>query len=139
MLGTDSNGQIELERRDAAKPVGDFMAQVSSAIAVMLCFLTFYSGPETYKGYETPYGIILIIAGFVCWLFASGVLVEKCIRKDFWLSRSPGWLYGLAASIIVIVSLLAMLFPFREDPNLGVMGGTLFTGFFIMFGSMLKF
>ncbi len=135
------------EGKEAAKPVGDFMAQVAAAIAVIFAFLTYYNQEEVggalidkfTKGYETPYGIIIIAVGALCFIFASAVLWAKFINRDFWLVRSPGWLYMTCASIIIIVSILAMVFPFKKDPNYGALVGNFFTGLFVAFGGLLKF
>jgi magnesium-transporting ATPase (P-type) len=132
---------------EAAKPVGDFMAQVAAAIAVLFAFLTYYNkvvengvtADKFTKGYETPYGIIIIAVGALCFIFASAVLWAKFLNKDFWLARSPGWLYMTCASIIIIVSVLAMVFPWKDDPNYGALVGNFFTGLFVAFGGLLKF
>ncbi len=140
MAINEENCDIELERREAAKPIGDFIAQVASALAVIACFLVWYEPIDKgYKGYQTPYGIILLVVAILCFVFASAVLIMKFLEKDFWLSRSPGWAYGLSAFVIVIISVIAMLFPYKDNPNYGAMIGTLFTGLFIMFGGLMKF
>ena len=141
MAINEENCDVELERREAAKPIGDFIAQVASALTVIACFLTWYEpmGGKEYNGYQTPYGIIILIAAGLCFAFSSSVLIMKFMEKDFWMSRSPGWAYALAAVVIIIVSVIAMLFPYKNDPNYGAMVGTMFTGLFIMFGGLLKF
>ncbi len=128
MIGVEDKFEIRLMRHYAAKPIGDFIAWVSSAITVMLCFLTFYGAPRVYSGYETPQGIVILAFGGLCCLFSSGVLLVKCIRNDFWLPRSPGWLYGLTAFVVVIASLIGLLFPFKESPSYGAMAGTFSRG-----------
>jgi cobalamin synthase len=136
-----------VESREAAKPVGDFISQVAAAIAVLFVFLTYYNKEEVAgnlvdkftKGYQTPYGIIILVVGAVCFIFASAVLWAKFLSRDFWLVRSPGWLYMTCASIIIIVSVLAMVFPWKEDPNYGALVGNFFTGLFVAFGGLLKF
>ncbi len=139
MVEAERNYGIELERRDAAKPVGDFIAMVASTVTVMLCFLSYYGVPSAYNGYETPYGIIIMVAGTLCWFFSTSVLFEKFIRNDFWLARSPGWFYAAAAFVVVIASLGALLFPYKTDPNYGTIIGTFGTGLILMLASLLKF
>jgi len=129
------------EKDEAATPVGDFMAQVASAAAVIFTFLTFYSlGGEVVKGYETAYGIIILIAAALTFIFATVVLWSKFVKKEFWLVRSPGWAYGSASAVIIIVAILAMVFPKSGyDVSYGALIVEFFAALFIAIGGMLKF
>jgi len=130
------------EKDEAATPVGDFMAQVASAAAVIFTFLTFYTNEagEVVKGYETAYGIIILIVAALTFIFATAVLWSKFVKKDFWLVRSPGWAYGAAAGIIIIVSILAIVFPRSGyDVSYGAIIVEFFAAIFIAIGGMLKF
>ena len=135
---------VEIREKDeAATPVGDFMAQVASAAAVIFVFLTFYTNPvtgEVVKGYETAYGIIILIAAALTFIFATAVLWSKFVKKEFWLVRSPGWAYGAAAGVIIIVSILAIVFPRSGyDVSYGAIIVEFFAAIFIAIGGMLKF
>lgn len=129
------------EKDEAATPVGDFMAQVASAAAVIFTFLTFYSlGGEVVKGYETAYGIIILIVAALTFMFATAVLWSKFVKKEFWLVRSPGWAYGSASAVIIIVAILAMVFPKSGyDVSYGALIVEFFAALFIAIGGMLKF
>jgi hypothetical protein len=129
------------EKDEAATPVGDFMAQVASAAAVIFTFLTFYTlGDEVVKGYETTYGIIILIVAALTFIFATAVLWSKFVKKEFWLVRSPGWAYGAAAGVIIIVSILAIVFPKSGyDVSYGAIIVEFFAAIFIAIGGMLKF
>lgn len=131
------------EKDEAVTPVGDFIAQVAAAAAVIFAFLTFYTDTLTgnaVKGYETAYGIIIIIVAALAFLFATAVLWTKFVKRDFWLKRSPGWAYGSAAAIIIIVTILAMVFPKSgHDVGWGALIVELFAGGFIALAGMLKF
>lgn len=131
------------DKDEAVTPVGDFIAQVASAAAIIFAFLTFYTNPvtgEATKGYETAYGIIIIIVGALTFLFATSVLWSKFVKRDFWLRRSPGWGYGAAAGIIIIVSILAMVFHVNGyDANWGALIVVFFTGVFVAVAGMFKF
>jgi hypothetical protein len=129
------------EKDEAATPVGDFMAQVASAAAVIFTFLTFYTlGDDVVKGYETAYGIIILIVAALTFIFATAVLWSKFVKKEFWLVRSPGWAYGAAAGIIIIVSILAIVFPKSGyDVSYGAIIVEFFAAIFIAIGGMLKF
>lgn len=142
--------EMSEEAREAAKPFGDFISMVASAICVMFCFLDFYipdkanAMGEVYKGFKTPYGLIILIAAGLCFIFASAVMFAKFFDKDFWLSRSPGWVYMGTAAIILVVSIMAMVFPYKGSTDgyaveYVSMVGTFFTGLFIAFGGLLKF
>ena len=131
------------EKDEAVTPVGDFVAQVASAAAVIFAFLTFYTNPVTggvTKGYETAYGIIIIIVAALSFLFATAVLWIKFVKRDFWLARSPGWGYGSASAIIIIVAILAMVFPVGGyDVSWGALVVEFLTGVFLAIAGMLKF
>ena len=131
------------EKDEAVTPVGDFLAQIAAAAAVIFAFLTFYTNPltgEATKGYETAYGIIILVVGALTFVFATSVLWIKFVKRDFWLSRSPGWGYGAAAGIIIIVSILAMVFHVNGyDANWGALIVEFFAGAFLAIAGMLKF
>jgi uncharacterized membrane protein YidH (DUF202 family) len=134
----------EVSKDEAATPAGDFVAQVAAAVAVIFTFLTFYTdtaaGGKAVKGYETPYGIIILIVGALCFIFASAVLWSKFLDRDFWLVRSPGWAYSATAAVVVVVSVLAMVFAKENyDVNWGAPLVELITGVIIGIGGMLKF
>jgi uncharacterized membrane protein YidH (DUF202 family) len=131
------------EKDESVTPVGDFIAQVAAAAAVIFAFLTFYTDPLTgkaVKGYETAYGIIIIIVAALAFGLATAVLWTKFLKQGFWFRRSPGWAYGSAAAIIIIVTILAMVFPESgHDVSWGALIVELFAGAFIAIASMLKF
>jgi hypothetical protein len=142
--------ELSEDAREAAKPFGDFIAVVASAICVLFCFLDFYVPDKTnmvgevYKGFNTPYGLIILIVAGLCFIFASAVMFAKFFDKDFWLARSPGWLYMATAGVILVVSIMAMIFPYKGSADgytveYVSMVGTFFTGLFIAFGGLLKF
>ncbi|MDY6795392.1 MAG: hypothetical protein SWK76_08965 [Actinomycetota bacterium] len=135
--------QVEIvEEGEAAAPAGDFVAQIASAAAVIFAFLTFYTDKagKAIKGYESVYGIIIIIVAGLSFIFASAVLWSKFMKKDSWLMRSPGWAYNTAAGIVIIVSILSMVFAKESyDVNWGVPIIELITGVIIGIGGILKF
>ena len=113
-------------------------------------FLDFYAPAKGYegieeavKGFKTPYGLIILIVAGLCFVFATSVMFAKFFDKDFWLARSPGWLYMGAAGVILVISIMAMIFPYKGSPEFTTeyisMVGTFFTGLFIAFGGLLKF
>jgi hypothetical protein len=131
------------EKDETVTPIGDFIAQVSAAIAAILVFLTYYTDPATgriVKGYETAYGIIILIVAALTFGFATTVLWTKFVKSDFWLARSPGWAYGSGAALIIIVSVLALAFPYSGyNTNWGVLALELILGAAIAVGAMFKF
>ncbi len=145
------NPALAADMRDAAKPIGDFVAQVASAICVLFCFLDFYTlkvpeiGKEAsiYKGFETPYGIIILVCALGCFIFATFVMFSKLFNKDFWLSRSPGWVYMGCAGVIIVISVMAMVFPYKDTALYNIeyvsMVGCFFAGLFTAFGGLMKF
>jgi hypothetical protein len=133
------------EKDEAATPAGDFIAQVASAAAAIFTFLTLYTDttvtPEkAIKGYESVFGIIILIIAALTFLFATAVLWAKFLKKDFWIVRSPGWAYSSASAIVIIVAILAMVFA-KEGYNVnwGVPIVEFLAGVFLGIGGMLKF
>ena len=143
------NPALAVEMRDAAKPIGDFVAQVASAICVLFCFLDFFTpkvtagGQEAVKGFETPYGIVILVCALGCFVFATFVMFSKFFNKDFWLSRSPGWTYMGTGGVVIVVAVMAMAFPYKDTALYDVeylsMVGCFFTGLFMGFGGLMKF
>ena len=131
------------EKDEAVTPVGDFMAQVGAAIAAIFVFLTFYTNSATsdvVKGYETAYGIIILITAVLTFGFATTVLWLKFEKRDFWLKRSPGWAYGAAAFVIIVVSVLALAFPRTGyETNWGALVLELVVGLNLAVAGMFKF
>ena len=130
------------EKDESATPVGDFIAQVAAAVAVLSTFLTLYeSGAgEAIKGYEMVYGILIIVVAAAAWFFASYVLLTKFINSDHWLARSPGWAYGAAAALLIIISVMSMIFADSAyTVNWGVPFVQFLAGTFLAIGAMLKF
>lgn len=131
------------EKDEAVAPLGDFIAQLGASIAAIFVFTSFYTDPATgdvVKGYESPYGIIIIVAAALTFIFASAVLWFKFGKRDFWLRRSPGWAYAAAAFAVVVVSTLALAFPRSGyDINWGTFFIELFVGLSLLLAGMLKF
>ena len=138
-------GQVPVlykERDEAATPVGDFIAQVAAAIAFITGFLTLYTSEAgvLIKGYERAYGIMIIAVAGVAFLFASYVLLTKFIDSNHWLARSPGWAYGAAAALVIVISVMSMVFADSTYTiNWSVPFVQFLTGTFLAIGGMLKF
>jgi len=83
--GMDQATPLECREKDeAVSPIGDFIAQVGSTLAAIFVFLGFYTNQatgEVIKGYETAYGIIILIAAVLTFGFATTVL---------WFKFEPG-------------------------------------------------
>lgn len=133
------------EKDEAATPAGDFIAQIAAAVAVIFTFLTLYTDatvtpPKVIKGYETAYGIIILVVAGLTFLFATAVLWSKFLNKDFWIVRSPGWAYSSASAVVIIVAILAMVFAKESyEVNWGVPIVEFLAGVFLGIGGMLKF
>ncbi len=123
------------EKEEASKPTGDFLAMVSSATVAIFTWLSFFrtAGGDPVRGYRTPYGMVSLVVGAACAVFALSVLGAKFVNDDFRLSRSPGWAYSTAASVVVIMSILALVMGYRgyqpEYSPVLVLGSGLFLGF----------
>ncbi len=142
--GMDQATPLECREKDeAVSPIGDFIAQVGSTLAAIFVFLGFYTNQatgEVIKGYETAYGIIILIAAVLTFGFATTVLWFKFEKRDFWLKRSPGWAYGAAAFVVIVVSVLALAFPSDGyDIIWGPLVLELFIGLTLALAGMFKF
>ena len=130
------------EKSAAATPVGDFIAQVAAAVAVLSAFLTLYTteAGAAIKGYEMVYGVLIIVVAAAAWLFASYVLLTKFIDSNHWLARSPGWAYGTASALVIVISVMSMIFTNSTyTVNWGVPFTQFLAGTFLAIGAMLKF
>ncbi len=126
---------------DAANPSGDFMALISSAIAAIFAFLGFYQVADgtLVKGFETPYGLIMLVAGTACCLFAGAVLGSKLINPESWLARSPGWVYFATSAVVIILSIMAMVVGFHGYAVGTGPVATMVAGLFLGLAGMMKF
>lgn len=130
------------EKDEAATPIGDFLAEVAAAITVIFAFLTLYTTPVgvTRHGYQEGLGIVMLVVGAIVFLFAGGVMTAKLANRDFWLARSPGWVYGAGALLIILFSIFAMVFhKGGYTVNWGVPIVQFFMGVVMAVGAMLKF
>lgn len=129
------------ERGEAAKPSGDFLAMVSSAVCCLFTSLGFYqsAGGEVIKGYQTPYGILVLLTGAACFIFSMTVLWAKFLNNDFRLARSPGWAYSLSASVIVIASIMAIVLGYHGYQSAFSPVLTFGAGVFVGFAGLMKF
>ncbi|MBU4178644.1 MAG: hypothetical protein KJ625_01730, partial [Actinobacteria bacterium] len=109
--------QIEDRREDSKDesiaPIGDFISLVAGFAAFLFpVTLNWYSREGAYlKGVDTVVGKICFALGVAVFVFAIVVLVGRFINPKFRLHRSPGWVYGMSASIIFMVSIVALVAP----------------------------
>ncbi len=126
---------------EATNPSGDFIALVSSAVAAIFAFITFFqtTGGVAIKGYETPYGAVVLVAGAACFVFAGAVMVGRFINPKSWLVRNPGWAYFTASSVIIIMSVMAMVLGYHDYLKEAGPVVTMAAGLFCGFAGMIKF
>lgn len=130
---------------ESISPIGDFIALVAGFAGFLFPLtLNWYSREGEYlKGVDTIVGKICFALGVAVFVFAIVVLIGRFINPNFRLHRSPGWVYGLSASIIFMVSIVALVAP--ENIN-GIQAGIsygiileLFAASAIGVGGLLKF
>lgn len=100
----------EIMRYAESGPVGDFIALISSVAAGILCFTHFFSG---WMGYQTVYGILMLvvsagIAAFSTWLLASRFAFRKVPAV-----RSPAWAYFTGGFCLVTLTIVALVFGWQ--------------------------
>ncbi len=128
--------QTELEN-----PAGDLIAQVGSATAIIFALLTFYidsSGREV-RGYQTYWGLVVLIFAAVCFVFSTMALWDRLMNTRTWLDRVPGWIYMAASFTIVVFSVLAMAIGYKGYEKEFYPLLAFFSGLFICVGALLKF
>ena len=120
---------VQAEGADAAiSPVGDFIALVGGfAAALFAVALKWYtpsgaalrqdSALKALRGINphNPVGVICFVLGVSVFAFAILVLVGRFVNPQFKLIRSPGWIYGFAASVIFMAAIVGLVVP----PNIG--------------------
>lgn len=103
---------------ESVSPIGDFIALVGGfAAALFAIALNWYTraGQPPMKGVKAPVGVISFALGVGVFAFAVVMLVGRFINPDFRLMRSPGWVYGFAASVIFMVCIVGLV----VTPKLG--------------------
>lgn len=126
---------------EAASPPGDFIALTASAVAALFTFLGFFqtAGGAAVKGIETPYGVVMFAAAAICFAFSGVALGSRFVNNESRLARSPGWMYFLAASVIIIASVAAMVLGFQDYTTQAGPIMTMGSGLFMAFAGMMKF
>ncbi len=126
---------------EAAGPPGDFIAMTASAVAALFTFLGFFqaAGGAAVKGVSTPYGAVMFAAAGICFVFAGVTLGCRFVNPDSRLARSPGWMYFLTSSIIIIASAAAMVLGFQGYAREAGPVMTMASGLFIALAGMMKF
>lgn len=96
-------------------PIGDFIAMVAGFVAfVFAAFLRWYTPVKGHEeslksGLNSPAGVACFVLGACVFLFAVVVLIGGFINPAFRLIRSPGWVYGAAASTMFMVCFLGIV------------------------------
>ncbi|MBU4178779.1 MAG: hypothetical protein KJ625_02425, partial [Actinobacteria bacterium] len=95
------------------------------------------------SGLNSPAGVACFVIGACVFLFAVVILIGGFINPTLRLIRSPGWVYGAAASIMFMACILGIVVAPRIN---GVAAGAgagiiieLFAASAIAVASMLKF
>lgn len=126
---------------EAASPPGDFIAMTASAVAALFTFLGFFqtAGGAVVRGAATPYGVVMLAAAGICFVFSGVTLGSRFVNPESRLARSPGWMYFMTASVIIIASVAAMVLGYQGySKEIGPVM-TMGSGLFIAFAGMMKF
>lgn len=102
-----------METKDESiSPIGDFIALVGGfAGFIFAAFMNWYTleGEPAKKGVNTPVGVICFMLGVAVFVFAIVMLIGRFINPDFRAARSPGWVYGAAASIMFMTCIFGLV------------------------------
>ena len=105
----------EVMRYAEAGPIGDFMALASSVTAAILCFTHFFSG---WVGYQTAYGVLMLVAAAAVATFSAVMLTARFAFGKVPALRSPAWAYFLGGFFLVILTIMALVFGWQgATPN----------------------
>jgi len=105
----------EVVRYASAGPIGDFIALISSVTAGILCFTDFFNG---WAGYQTAYGMLMLVASAALAAFSTYLLAARFAFRKVPALRSPTWAYFLGGSCLVILTIMALVFGWHGGtPN----------------------
>jgi hypothetical protein len=105
----------EVVRYVEAGPVGDFIALISSVTAGILCFAEFFNG---WMGYQTVYGVLMLVASAGIAAFSTYLLAARFTLRRVPGLRSPAWAYFLGGFCLVALNIMALVFGWQgAAPN----------------------
>ncbi|NPV59862.1 MAG: hypothetical protein HPY75_09385 [Actinobacteria bacterium] len=101
----------EVVRYAESGPAGDFLALVSSVTAGILCFAHFFGG---WLGYQTPYGVAMLAICAGTAAFSGLLLAARFAFQKVPGLRSPAWAYYAGGFGLVVLTIMALVFGWRD-------------------------
>lgn len=135
---------------DSISPIGDFIAMVGGfAGFIFAAFLNWYTleGHAAKIGVKTPVGVLCFMIAVGVFVFSIVMLVGRFVNPTFRVIRSPGWVYGAAASVIFMACIFGLVVTPKiaqdvQNLNYGISAGIimeLLAASAIGVGGLLKF
>jgi hypothetical protein len=126
----------ELVRYAEAGPVGDFIALISGMTAAILCFTNFFNG---WVGYQTVYGVLMILVSVGIALFSATLLAARFAFRRVPALRSPSWAYFLGGACMIVLTMTALVFGWRGESALPVLFFMFMDGAAMFIGGMVSY
>jgi hypothetical protein len=125
----------EVVRYAESGPVGDFIALVSSVTAGILCFTHFFGG---WLGYQTVYGVLMLVASAGIAAFSAYLLAARFTSRKVPAVRSPAWAYFTGGFCLVILTIMALVFGWQGATASFVLFFTFMNGVVMFIAGMIS-
>jgi hypothetical protein len=125
----------EVVRYAEAGPVGDFIALLSSVTAGIFCFTNFFTG---WMGYQTAYGILMLVASAGIAAFSTYLLAARFTLRKVPALRSPAWAYFSGGFCLVILTVMALVFGWQGAAVSPVLFFTFMSGAMLFVAGMIS-
>ena len=125
----------EVMRYAESGPVGDFIALISSVTAGILCFTHFFGG---WVGYQTAYGVLMLVASAGIAAFSAYLLTARFTFRKVPALRSPSWAYFSGGFCLVILTILALVFGWQGATPSPVLFFTFMNGVVMFIAGMVS-
>jgi putative flippase GtrA len=125
----------EVVRYAEAGPVGDFIALASSVTAGILCFTNFFNG---WAGYQTAYGVLMLVASAGIAAFSAYLLAARFTFRVVPALRSPSWAYFMGGFCMVVLTILALVFGWQGATPSPVLFFTFMNGVLMFIAGMVS-
>ncbi|MDI6830369.1 MAG: hypothetical protein QME88_03435 [Actinomycetota bacterium] len=101
----------EIVRYAESGPAGDYLALVSSVAAGIVCFAHFFNG---WLGYQTAYGLAMLAVCAAIAAFSGMLVAARFLFQRVPGLRSPAWAYYAGGFALVVLTVMALVFGWRD-------------------------
>lgn len=126
----------EVVRYVESGPVGDFIALISSVTAGILCFAQFFDG---WMGYQTAYGVLMLVASAGIAAFSTYLLASRFTLRRVPGLRSPAWAYFMGGFCLVVLNIAALVFGWQGAAPSAALFFTFMSGVMMFIAGMVSY